>query len=134
MRQHNNSRILRDVRFSIACGIALATLYSLWVTTVVGATRTASEYQLGLGVIIGTYYAAGIIGGGVVGLMLPMTGRLPGRILVGVVAAVVVFTCIESAMHGPFVRWKAETWQDVLLLGTFFGVVSGVFWRRVTGK
>jgi len=134
VRWRSKSQTLRDVRFTLVCGAAIATFYSLWVAVVVGATRTNNKYGVALGTIIGAYYAAAMTGGLVVGLMLPLGKYTVGRILLGIVVGCIVFFCVAMAMNGPFWIWKVETWHGVMTLGTFFGIVSALSWRRVAGR
>jgi hypothetical protein len=90
---------MHDLRYSglgervfvfVFAGICLAILYSAIATVVVIAGRDSSVHLL-LGRIVGTYLLAGLLGGTVAGIMLPLARRKTGAAFLGFVIACIVY-------------------------------------------
>jgi hypothetical protein len=124
-----------NLKIGLAMGLLIATLYSAWAVGLflISGREAFEKYNVSVIAVLATYYAAGIIGGALVGLALPMARSFFGRIVVGVVAALVFFFCVFVAMQGPFWHWTSDVWGSVASLGLIFGVVCSVLWRRFTG-
>ena len=113
----------------------MATIYAIWALglLLLSGDESFSKHETSLGVVLLTYYAAGTVGGALVGGMLPLARTLPGRVVLGLLAAFIVFFCVVTAVEGPFWRWGQFEWVRVAIPTFFFGTVCSVLWRRVTG-
>ena len=124
------SRWFHAVRFGVLAGICVATLLSLWALLMLAVGGREAFEKKGttpLAVIL-SYYAAGIIGGAIVGAMAPLTRWLPGRILAAVCTAFVSTFCIGVAVHGPPWGWDAADrhWLvfGTIVYGAIFSFIS----------
>ena len=124
-----------NLRLGLIVGAIMATLYSLYALVVflLSGGDAFLRYDTSFPVVVLTYYAAGILGGGLIGSLLPFASSLPGRILLGALGGLVVFFCLGLAMNGPFGNWSPTDWQDIAFLGLGMGGVAGALWRKVTG-
>jgi len=77
----------------IVAGLAMAVLTSLAVVIMylVRGPGTFERLGVSLGSTIGLYLAAGVVGGAVVGFLLPLTVWRWGAVFVGMVAAVPLY-------------------------------------------
>ena len=71
------------------------------------------------------YYFAGICGGLLVGVLLPLTRTTPGAMLVGSLVAIMLFLSMQMTQKGPIWLWDGRTWWQTALLAVVFGVVLG---------
>lgn len=125
-----------DVILSTVVGLAMATLYSGWVAVgaILGGGRNVRNAEVGFGAIVASYYAAGVIGGALVGTLLPLGRSLPGRLLLGCIAAFTACFCVLMAMNGPFWHWGARNWRGLFVLSGLFGVIGGAGWKRLNAR
>lgn len=123
-----------DVTLSIAVGLAMATLYSVWVAlgAILGGGRNLRAAEVSLGAIVGAYYAAGLIGGALVGTLLPVGRSLPGRLLLAFIAAFTACFCVSMAMNGPFWLWGGREWRGLFAVSGLLGAIGGAGWTRLT--
>jgi hypothetical protein len=113
-------------------GLTMATLYAAYATVVYlmrGGGQFA-KYDTTYAATIAAYYSAGIIGGGIVGVLLPIRQNWAGALLLGLIAALVACLCIEIALSGPFWRWESSNWEEVLVLSGFFGTIAAFLFRK----
>ena len=129
------SGIRDNVRLGLSVGAIMATLYALYALAIflLSGGDAFLKYDTSFPVVVATYYAAGIVGGGFIGSLLPLARNLPGRVLLGVLGGSVVFFCLSTAMSGPFWKWSESEWKDVAILGIGMGGVAGAVWRKATG-
>lgn len=123
----------RNMRQFIAFGVAAATIYSVYAM-ILFAFRGAAPFQAHgttLVMILLTYYTAGIIGGALLGALVPLTRSLPGLIAVVTLVAWLVYVCTFVTLKGPFWTWSAEQWMDSMILGLLIGPVVGVGWWKI---
>jgi hypothetical protein len=111
----------------------MATLYSLYVLVVYafhGNEPLASNGVSLLG-IIGAYYAGGITGGIVVGLLLPLAQWRAGATVIGIAAAFFVFLGIGVAVDGVHNLAKPSSYLDALVIATLVGgVAANMVWKQ----
>jgi len=124
-------KIIHDIRLGVVIGVLLAVLTSVVALLIllVRGQHPFDSNHLSVVRVIATYLLAGVLGGMLVGLSLPLARWMPGAALVGFLAA--------------FVLWFVVTWsissEDPLLsilktsavLGVAFGLPIGVgFWYQ----
>ena len=123
-------------RSGLVMGLVMATLYSAYALVVflLQGSNPFAKNQTTIQAVLVTYYAAGALGGSVVGALSPLARSWPGRILVGVLAACVVEFCLATAVEGPFWLWQSNVWKGLAFLSVFFGVVCSYTWRKFVGS
>jgi hypothetical protein len=117
----------RNLLWGLAWGLGTATLFSLYVV-VLALVRGTWEFEK-FGVtgttILATYYAAGAIGGIVVGLLRPTLHHWLGSMVVGILAGMFVYGGISRALDGRI---------DFLMAAVIGLMVGGpaaiLFWHR----
>ncbi len=105
-----------DLRWGVKAGWAFAGVLSAWVlilSLLQGSTRF-EKLGVTTGTIIVTYFAAGTVAGGLVGLLRPLTRSRVGAVVVGALAGIIVYTAISVAMDG---------WANIDLV---FGAICGI--------
>jgi hypothetical protein len=119
---------LSNVAYGVTFGLGLATIYSLWALGVflVAGSRSFARVDTTLGAAVIAYYSAGLLGGVLAGLMLPLGRFLFGAVVLGILVGTVFFFCIEVATSGPFWQWTSTNWKAVLALGAIVGGLCGV--------
>ena len=120
----------RDIKTGIVFGIILATIYSAFATIVfaLGGASVLEEYNTSLATVILAYYSGGLLGGLIVGLLMPMTRHWVGSLLVRLVVAAVVLLGARMAMSGPPWVWDRAKWDSVLFLTIVFAIGSFLAW------
>ena len=117
----------RHVGLGIKVGVVLATVFSAWVLynhSVAGSRAIESSGATVSGLLL-AYYSAGVVGGALVGMLVPLARRPGGTILVGCVTAVIVLFAVQTARKGPFWNWDRRTVLQTTLLGVAFGAICG---------
>lgn len=127
---------MRDVRFAVGTGFVMATLFSLWVVVMylAGGPRAFSAIGTTVYAVVLCYYVAGIVGGALVGLLLPLTGTLGGRMLVGIVASLVLGISAQTTLKGAIWHWDRTTLVATTALAVFMGMVLGPLGARELRK
>jgi hypothetical protein len=100
----------------VKAGWAFAGVLSAWVLVLSLLQGSTRFEKLGVttGTIIGTYFAAGTVAGGLVGLLRPLTRSRVGAVIVGALAGIIVYTAISVGMDG---------WANIDLV---FGLICGI--------
>jgi hypothetical protein len=110
----------------IGCGLAVACLFS--VLALLALTRHRHDFVASFGVSFGTlvggYFLMALVGGGLVGLLLPLGRRWPGALLLGLIAGFACWTIIASLFSEASVAAKLRTGA---LLGLAFGPPLGFY-------
>ena len=111
------------LKLSLATGITIATTLSVLVllSSLWRRTPTSESYGVSMGAIVITYYAAGIVGGGLVGVVLQLGDNWTTRVSAGLIAAFALFFCIAVATDGWVSSWTGGDWVRVLFLTVVFG-------------
>ena len=119
----------RHVSLGIQVGVLLATIFSAWVLynhSVAGSRAIERSGATVAGLVL-AYYSAGVIGGALVGALIPLARRPGGTILIGCVTAVIVVFALQTARKGSFWNWDRRTILQTTLLGVAFGAVCGAW-------
>jgi hypothetical protein len=134
------SRYLNELgthtQLGVLVGLAMAALYcaiALFIFLLRGSVPF-DRNEVTLSALLATYVAAGLAGGLVYGLLHPLGRSLPGRVVLGVVIAAVVYAGVSVAVKGPPAGWGRREWRAVLSLGVIMGVPAGLLWKRVTSR
>lgn len=117
--------------FCVAAGVVFAILCSLWVGLIVLVQGSGPFDRAGLSplVAVGIYFLVGPLGGGLIGLMLPLARSMMGSIFVGFVGVLPLYGAFALLLV-PRKHWLAG-----LLLTCFLGAMVGGItgysaWRR----
>jgi hypothetical protein len=111
--------------------VGFSALYILYVTGLYLLNGDSQFKKLHITFIevVSSYLVGGIIGGAVVGLLLPLTRRRSGAILVGIVAGICVCMCFGFIDKGWPTQWPPETWFAWLTTGILLGGFGGnILW------
>jgi len=124
---------LASFRAGISGGLFIATIYAAFAVVVFvtrgpeafGANRTSLQ-----GALL-TYYSAGLVAGGLTGILVPLCRNAFGLLLICLLDGFIAFACITVAMHGPFWIWTSSQWTEATFLGMLFGLVGFFGWRHL---
>ena len=115
------------LRTGVLVGIAMASMYSAWILLLYAVGRRATQpSDISIQGAILAYYSAGIMGGALVGAMLPIGRSWAGMVTLGAVTALTFFFCVEVALMGPFWLWRSEVWREIGVLALLIGVPGGI--------
>jgi hypothetical protein len=105
----------------------MATMFSAWVVLVylVGGRGAFDEMGTTVYAVLLCYYIAGIIGGALVGLLLPLTRTLVGRMLVGGIASLVVCVSAQTTLQGAAWHWDRTTLVVTTVIAVVVGMILG---------
>jgi hypothetical protein len=123
----------KNIRTGLAFGFVMATLYAMYALLVFGLRGPDPFASKGttVGSVILMYYTAGITGGTVVGVLLPVTQTLVGVVTAGMIAGLIVVFCGCITLYGVFWEWDANVWKTVGMLGPIFGATGAIILRKV---
>ena len=101
----------------------MAAYYSVFALVIYSLQGAAAydAYGLTLGKILLLYWAGGLVGGFMVGLLMPITRSRIGAALVGAVAAFPVFAGISLSIYGSEMEWGV-----VIICAVVLGGIGGV--------
>lgn len=128
--------VRRDVIVCLRVALFIATAFSCWVLAVhlLRGNRTFERLETSLGVVVLLYFAAAILLGPLVGLLLPLARRgQVGAALVGTIGAFALYVMALVTLEGfAWLTLRAA----LLLLGfaSFLGVPVGLAYRRIFGN
>lgn len=121
----------RNVRWGVVQGASFAAIASVVVS--VFQIPQWHIYGQHLWVVVGTYFAAGIGAGAVVGLLRPLARHLIGALVIGIVAAVPVGIAVSLAASSP--KWGPIEWRFVRFFALFCGPLGGfIRWKQTWGR
>ena len=126
-----------NLAWGVGLGLAFAAVYSLYVAVLYLAegSQPFDRLHTSLLKVIAIYAIGGVTAGTVVGVMRPYVRIRLVAILVGIMAAIVVFFGIAVASQGMPWRWTRAAWLSLaacsLLLGSFGG---NWFWKHPLGS
>lgn len=125
----------RRVVVGIRAGLSVAGLLSLWVFVVWAVQGGGTFAFLGttLPTVIGIYFIGGAITGGLVGALLPMTQRVLGAGIVGVIAGIPTAALIVGSLEG-FAPWTEIHTVSAVGTAVLVGGLSGVLIRLGSGS
>lgn len=120
------------IAVGILGGLVLATGLSLWVTAVriIAGPSAFEEMNTTYLAVVLTYYAGGIGGGGVFGLLLPLARTLWGTVLLGYLAALPTVVGIRIATDG-FSPWTMPDTVALVFTPLIGALVAYNLWRSV---
>jgi hypothetical protein len=83
-----------------------------------------------LGQVIASYFAGGILGGAMVGVLWPLARHREGAIVIGIVTAFVVVAAARFASVGSFARWSSDIWVGTIIAAVLLGgLAANFFWN-----
>jgi hypothetical protein len=124
--------VQENIRTGLISGLIMATLYSAYAAFIFSISGPEAFVDRGttLDSMLVSYYAAGILGGTVIGAMIPLARSFMGRALIGWAGAFIVFFCLTTAVEGPLWQWQRREWIGLLVATAFFGTVCPILWAR----
>jgi hypothetical protein len=123
----------KNIRTGVIVGLVMATIYAIYALAVFGlrGPDPFSSQGTTVGSVVLMYYAAGTIGGAVVGMMSPLTRTWIGMAFAGASAGTIIVFCGCVSLYGGFWQWDADVWKIVAIFGPALGVTSAIMWRKV---
>jgi hypothetical protein len=114
---------LKNVARGIGFGVAFATLLTLWVTFLrsVGGPGAFERNQTTYEDVVRVYYAAGLLGGAIVGVLWPFRRSIIGAAIVGVLAIFPMYFGF-SMQQAPRAEWFTA---DSLVANAFISSIVG---------
>jgi hypothetical protein len=102
-------------------------MFSAWIVLVylVGGPRTFNEIGTTVYAVLLSYYIAGVAGGTLVGLLLPLTRTLVGQMLVGAMASLVVCSSAQTTLKGVIWHWDRSTLIVTTVIAVIIGMILG---------
>jgi len=123
-----NDLLLR-LRKGIWFGFVIACFYSLYAVGLylLRGTQPFEAHGITLGTTLAAYYVGGIVAGGIIGALLPLTRFRIGAMFIYSLAAFFVFLSIAVAADGV----RNIDWIGCVILATVFGVIGSFVWRHL---
>lgn len=120
-------------RLVLRIALICATLFSAWATVarlMLGPSPTPGP---SLAVIVGAYYAAALIGSGVIRLLAPLARWSLGRFVIGVAVAGTVAFSVGIAFEFDPRTWESRTWIQFFGTWAMLSAVAVAIVRRWSG-
>jgi hypothetical protein len=123
---------MRRPKLCLAVALSMATVLSAFalISSMWASTTSLDRFGVSLGAIIASYYAAALIGGGLVGVILQAPDSLLVRAAAGLSGAFALFFCIGIARNGWISSWTGSNWATLVVLALVFGVGLPMTMRR----
>jgi len=114
----------------------LAIIYCVWVVVLylLGGSEPFSRLGITLTRLILTYLAVGVVAGGVIGLLRPLTQTGLGAFLVGYPAAMPITAGLMICIYGWPTIWTRRVWHEYPYLVLVFGTMVGYELDRRVNK
>jgi hypothetical protein len=118
-----------NVPIGVIIGIITAVVYSIVAVLIYLFTGGRAFVEIGasLPMTVLVYFGGGILGGAIVGSLLPFTERRIGSVFVGVVGGIPVAAGVVWLLEGPIIGWGQIEWETVFFLAAFLGGGGGFF-------
>jgi len=118
-------RVIRNVIWGVGYGLAFAALFMAWavIARIIGGADTFGQQGTTLLTVLALYLFGGVAAGGIVGLLCPIARWRIGSVLVGIIAAEVIYGAGWIALNGP--REKGAV-VVVTLIAVFTGTLGGL--------
>jgi hypothetical protein len=127
----NLSDLGRNIRWGVVQGAWFSGIASVVVTLF--ELPKWSVYKQHVWVVVGCYFAAGLGAGAIVGLLRPLTRRLIGALLTGVLAAI-PFATVLSVLYGS-TNLRHVDLRFVAFIALICGSLGGfVRWNQTWGR
>lgn len=122
--------LLKRIGWSVVGGIAVALLFSAWATAyyVLRPTATADHLRVGLAELILVYLLAGVIGGVMFGMAVPLHRWRAGSALLGFLTALPLYLG-ASLVVIPQPEWIRAMITGVLLAALIGAPVGYLAWN-----
>ena len=133
--QEQRRSVRRDVIVCLRVALFIATAFSGWVLAahLLRGNRTIEKLETTLGAVILLYFAAAILLGPLVGLLLPLARRGGmGAALVGTIAAFALYAMTLVTLEG-FAWWTPRAALFLVGFALILGVPVGLAYRRIFG-
>lgn len=135
--QRHKSSLAEDVRWGMGYGIFMAGFYSVIavVSLLIHGVAPLSQFSTALGSAVLFYFASGVLGGVILGILRPLTQNVFGAMLAAIPIALVALTGAWVVAEGSPLYWNRDRWKEVvffaLIVGPFFGAVR---WYSVRAR
>lgn len=116
-----------NVFWGIRRGLYFASGFSVFVLIeyLLLGSAPFSHAGVTLGEVIALYFAAGILAGGLVGILRPLNRTFAGATTIGILAAAVVYGLAMITIAGLPNRWHVEHWIGLMVLSVAVGGYLG---------
>lgn len=122
-----------NILWGVMRGIAMAIFFSLIALLIYGiaAVRGLEEHELPLYVLIASYFAGGIAGGVIVGLLRPLGKWWWGGAVMGIFALFPAVVSVLISLEGWVTRWDRTHFVFAIMYSVVVGSIVGVMlWRK----
>ena len=122
------SRLRAHILFCVGIGLCFAILLSLVavIRVLPFAARQDDGVGSGLLEVVGLYLLMGVLGGVLVGILVPLGRWWPGSILVGYLTGTLCFALLDLVLEGSSIR--ASLNMGLVLGGAFRGPLGFYVW------
>ena len=110
-------RVIRNVIWGVGYGLAFAALFMAWavIARIIGGADAFGEKGTTLLTVLALYLFGGVAAGGIVGLLRPIVRWRIGSVLVGIIAAEVIYGAGWIALNQPRDKGAAMLdWQSAI--------------------
>lgn len=124
--------IHKDVQWGVRRGLAIASVYCVWVIGIYLISGAAAFEKQGttLPRVLFLYATIGTVAGAIVGLLRPATRGKFGAYLVGWIVGVLIVTGIGISLEGLPQDWDFAVWLSIPVLSPLAGwVVGSELWK-----
>ena len=112
-------------------GIAVGAVYSVYglILFAIRGGEPFTRVGVTLPGLMVAYLISGAIGGGLLGVLQPLTRNFLGFLVVAVLAALVAVVGVAMSMNGFVTHWSGEDWMaaviSAIMLGSITAFLSG---------
>ena len=123
---------LERARSGALLGLGMATLGALYVLVLYLVRGQAPFERHGATVwaIILSYYAAGIVAGGCLGVLWPLRRSREGAAILGAVGGFVVYAAVGVMRAGAPPAWREIEWTPPIIMAGIWAVLSATVMYR----
>ena len=137
MRLLSRSSLISDVKWGIGWGLWLAAGFSLLGSAlfVMQGTVLGNPSRFSFPLVVIGYFAMGVVGGSVVGLLRPLAQQRLGATLLGMIVGIFVYAIAVLVAVGEKEFLSPAGLYSTFTLGTVIGGIAGHnTWKKRAGK
>ena len=123
---------LERARSGALFGAAMATLGALYVLGryLLRGQEPFEQHGVTVAAVIVSYYGAGVVAGGCLGVLWPLRRTRAGAAVLGAVGGVLFYGAIGVMSAGSPLGWRAGEWAPPVVMGLVWAVLSATVMYR----
>lgn len=131
MLRNPNSRFFERVLTAIKIGLGFGVLFSAWVAliTLIGGPEALRRYHVGLAELVAFYLGSGLVIGGIVGVLQPLTKTKLGAAVLGIIACFPMSIALQYTLHGWY--WDSNAKITTAIVTLVFGIGGGLIMKEI---